>query len=60
MNVAKFGKATQESMAYGGVARRAIDGDTSGQYGARYIALLGFFNILFELLLSLIIYALYE
>jgi putative heme-binding domain-containing protein len=33
-NVAREGKATQSSTAHGGVASRAIDGNSSGQFGA--------------------------
>ena len=33
-NVARAGKARQKNTAHGGVAARAIDGNTSGQYGA--------------------------
>jgi putative heme-binding domain-containing protein len=33
VNVARRGKATQSSTAYGGVAARAIDGNKSGRYG---------------------------
>jgi putative heme-binding domain-containing protein len=33
-NVARAGKASQKNTAYGGVASRAIDGNTSGKYGA--------------------------
>jgi putative heme-binding domain-containing protein len=33
-NVAPRGKASQKNTAYGGDARRAIDGNTSGNYGA--------------------------
>jgi putative heme-binding domain-containing protein len=33
-NVARQGKAKQSSTAYGGAASRAIDGNTSGSYGA--------------------------
>ena len=32
-NVARAGKATQKNTAYGGDAARAIDGNTSGEYG---------------------------
>ncbi len=32
-NVARQGKASQKNTAYGGVASRAIDGNTSGAYG---------------------------
>jgi putative heme-binding domain-containing protein len=32
-NVARQGKATQKNTAHGGVASRAIDGNTSGRYG---------------------------
>ncbi len=32
-NVARGGKATQSNTAYGGAASRAIDGNTSGNYG---------------------------
>ncbi len=34
VNVARKGKATQSSTAHGGEAARAIDGNTSGSYGA--------------------------
>ncbi len=33
-NVARHGKATQKNTSYGGVAERAIDGNTSGSFGA--------------------------
>jgi putative heme-binding domain-containing protein len=33
-NVARHGKATQKNTAYGGEAKRAIDGNTSDQYGS--------------------------
>eukprot|EP00296_Roombia_truncata_P007776 JP446229.1.p1 GENE.JP446229.1~~JP446229.1.p1 ORF type:complete len:291 (+),score=24.40 JP446229.1:459-1331(+) len=33
-NVAYFGRATSSSVAYGGVAARAVDGNTSGSYGS--------------------------
>ena len=35
VNVARLGEATQESLANGGVATRAIDGDTNGDYWTR-------------------------
>jgi len=34
LNVARQGKARQSSTAHGGVAKRAIDGNTSGEYGS--------------------------
>ncbi|MGH7171078.1 MAG: DUF7133 domain-containing protein, partial [Gemmataceae bacterium] len=33
-NIARRGKARQKNTAYGGVARRAIDGNTTGSYGS--------------------------